>query len=442
VRLHLILGAALMALLPGCAADGSGASVTVRGPWPGRCSTSGERALNAEAQQFCDVVARSGIPVSYEGTRALSTVLATEVDRGQAPDIAVLPSPGEIPRYAQRDLQNIGDVVAADRDRFIPGVVLFADWAVPLKANIKSLVWFAPGAPAPDPNGGWEGLAALTRDPGGTGRGRWCLGMGSAATSGWPGTDWIEDLVLHTHGSDLYERWARGEVAWTSGPIRQAWTDWAELVTGSAPGGADAAATRARALLTNFADARTAMVTTKVTPRCSYEHRAYAELTEADRFVDRLDYRPFPVLGRPPATGADALEVSADYAVLFSPDRPAARTLIGWLASKEGQAGWAHLGALSAHRGLDPGTDYEPGTVQDLATLLQRPGARCFDASDLMPPALRTTFYRGVIDFLGDPASLEPILQHLDEVRVAVNAEQGGTDRALGPQAPACGTRP
>ena len=38
-------------------------------------------------------------------------------------------------------------------------------------------------------------------------QGDWCVGIESGAASGWPGTDWIEDIVLRQAGPDSYNQW-------------------------------------------------------------------------------------------------------------------------------------------------------------------------------------------------------------------------------------------
>ncbi|MFE3187099.1 hypothetical protein ACFXKR_40610, partial [Streptomyces violascens] len=52
----------------------------------------------------------------------------------------------------------------------------------------------------------------------------WCIGMGDDGASGWPGSDWIEDLILQTAGPVLYERWATGALKWTDAPVVNAWS--------------------------------------------------------------------------------------------------------------------------------------------------------------------------------------------------------------------------
>jgi hypothetical protein len=45
------------------------------------------------------------------------------------------------------------------------------------------------------------------------------------------------------------------------------------------------------------------------------------------------------------------------------------------------------------------------------------PATLSFDASDLMPTAMQTAFYQGVLQFVADPAQLPTILGQLDQAR-------------------------
>ena len=35
----------------------------------------------------------------------------------------------------------------------------------------------------------------------------WCLGTADGATSGWPMSDWLEDALLSTRGTGVYDSW-------------------------------------------------------------------------------------------------------------------------------------------------------------------------------------------------------------------------------------------
>src|SRR5712691_5838717 len=69
-----------------------------------------------------------------------------------------------------------------------------------------------------------------------------CAGMADGSRSGWPGTDWIEDIVLHQSGPSVYDRWAAGALPWTSAPIVRAWQTFGQVAAaaGAVHGGLEA----------------------------------------------------------------------------------------------------------------------------------------------------------------------------------------------------------
>ena len=345
--------------------------VTILGTWTGTQET-----------QFKQVLQSFGIPFRYQGTAAQREVLLSKVQSGDPPDIVIMPGIGELAEYAdQHRLKRLNDLYdphqygspwngasAASQDVY---------W-VPVKADLKSIVWYRQGhKPANHP-------APLKS---------WCIGMGDDGASGWPGTDWIEDLVLQRSGPRIYGKWALGrnkkEKWWTSAPVRNAWEAWAR------PFQQDKAAA-AHALLTDH----------RGTPGshgllfggwrgCTLEHqgsfaRSFYEEADAKR-TELMDSAPL-LPGGPSQVRAH--EVTGDFAALFS-DRRQARDLIERLASKEGQQRWAEVAhVFSANREVHP----QDGRVEaEIAERLTGDGPRCLDASDVMAPAVRDAFYEAVL---------------------------------------------
>src|SRR5262249_40260527 len=145
-------------------------------------------------------------------------------------------------------------------------------YAVVVKATLKSLIWYDPKE-LPDfrsqPPRTWDQLVAVSKGLADRGRTPWCMGMGSTPASGWPGTDWIEDVLLHQSGDvDAYRQWTHGDKDWSKGEVRQAWTSWGTIAVGPGMvhGGPGAA------LLTDFGDASSPMFTDP--PRCLLHHQA------------------------------------------------------------------------------------------------------------------------------------------------------------------------
>ncbi|MBO3743040.1 ABC transporter substrate-binding protein [Actinoplanes flavus] len=400
--------AALLTGSGGCAAGGDDAGVTVLASWTGREATAFREVLDR-------FTARTGIRVDYQGTRALNQVLTTEVQKGTPPDIAVLPSPGDLASFVRRGaVRPLDDVIGTGAEQShspqwlrleqIENANGRARYAVAVTTSLKSLIWYDPRR-VPDLSGDttWDGLIRLSDRLSSAGGAAWCMGMGSTPVSGWPGTDWIEDLVLHQAGTAVYQRWSAGQVAWTAPEIRRAWTAWGQVAL--RPG-------HVRGLLfTDFGDAGRAMHTDP--PGCFLHHQASFVAGDGGD----LDFVPFP------SNGARAWEVSADLAGLFT-DKPQARELMRFLATDEAQSIWPTVSrgsVFSANRGVDPAI-YGNAVNRRIAQILTGPAALCFDASDLMPSAMTNAFYRAVLEYLQSPDRLDQILGRLDQVRAAVPA--------------------
>ncbi|BEL04165.1 ABC transporter substrate-binding protein [Actinoplanes sichuanensis] len=399
--------AAVALLLTGTGActGGDRSSVTVLASW-----TGGE--ADAFRQVLDRFTAETGIRVDYQGTRALNQVLTAEVQKGTPPDIAVLPSPGDLGGYVRRSavrpLDDMTDTAQSHSPQWLR-LERIGDtrYAVAVKTSLKSLIWYDPRR-VPDLSGAtpptWDDLVRLSERLGAGDATAWCMGMASTPVSGWPGTDWIEDLVLHRAGTAVYRRWAAGQVAWTAPEIRQAWTAWSQVAL--RPG-----LVRGGVLFTEFGDAGRAMHTDP--PGCFLHHQA--SFVVGDDRGTGLDFVPFP------SERPRAWEVSADLAALFS-DKPEARELIHFLATDEAQSIWpaASRGAVfSANRGVDQAI-YDTPVSRRIAQTLTGEAALCFDASDLMPSAMTNAFYRAVLEYLQSPDDLDTILGRLEQVRTAI----------------------
>src|SRR5690349_21382391 len=106
--------AAVTVLLAGsgaCGVGGDGAGVTVLASWTGGEATAFRKVLDR-------FTAKTGIRVDFQGTRALNQVLTAEVQKGTPPDIAVLPSPGDLASYVRRAaVRPLDDVIDAGAEQ-------------------------------------------------------------------------------------------------------------------------------------------------------------------------------------------------------------------------------------------------------------------------------------------------------------------------------------
>ncbi|ANP50381.1 alpha-glucoside transport system substrate-binding protein [Streptomyces griseochromogenes] len=339
------------------------------------------------------------IHVDYQGSSAESQVLSADMEAGTPPDVVVLTGPGELADYVGRgQLFPVEDL--------IPEKAFSTSWATPLrghvywfplKADIKSIVWYPKGTTGPQ-------LTQAGKRPE-----QWCLGMGSGATSGWPGTDWIEDILLQQSGPRVYQRWARGLLPWQSKEVERAWRTWKDLV--GAGGSRDLVA---RALKTDYQDA--SQLVAQRPRQCMLEHQASFVRTYGPWKDAHGVYQPSSRL-IPGARSRNTWEVSGDLVALLH-DTPQARQLISHLASTDAQQAWnASESGFSVDSAARPAAGSADWHRSLAGALLNREAVRCFDASDAMPPAVRDAFAQATIDFLADPRDLGGLLKNLDSLR-------------------------
>ncbi|MGH4014795.1 MAG: ABC transporter substrate-binding protein [Pseudonocardiaceae bacterium] len=407
----------------------------------GACASTGSKGsvslIGTEGNQFEALVdafeKKTGIQVEYKATRAQDQVLLADVQNGTPPDVAALSSPGELAWYKRQGyLQPLGDVIGAQEwSRYSPQWQELARagldelYAVPAEVNLKSMVWFNKKSwPQPVP----ETLEQLiARSPTAAGeRSTWCMGLSSGVTSGWPGTDWIEDILLQRSGARVYQQWAAGADAqpWNSPLMAETWAIWGAAVTGPGQvrGGTKAA------LLTAFEDAGRPMFGDSP-GGCLLEHQAsfmtrdYQDYDNAPQPGTDFDFVEFENLdGTPPAAPERSWIVAADMVVMFN-RTPQAEQLVQFLASEEAQRLLPGEGRFSAHQNVRP--DAYPNDVsRRIADVLTGSETLCFDASDIMPATMRNAFYRATQEYLSDGAQLGALLENLQKVRDGLPRER------------------
>lgn len=393
----------------GCAAFAA-PTLTMLGPWTG----GEERAFRTVLGRFTE---RTGIEVRYQGTRAVNQVLQADVQKGQAPDVAALPSAGELARYARsNDLIPLRSGTLSEQQygqqwRQLLNLGKAERYAVPVKADLKSVVWFNTRVSDRKPRT-WDELRTLTSDLIGRGLTPWCLGLEANSTSGWPGTDWIEDILLRQAGLANYQKWVAGALPWTSPEVKQAWSRWGELIglPGAVRGG------QSGALLTYFLDAQKTMFDSP--PGCVLEHLpSFAIGGYPPESQQRFDFFPFPATVE---NGPPAFHVGVNLAGMFR-DSNAGRELMAFLASEEAQKIWPGLDGSTAfsvnERVRDSGLYDNRAVSKQVAQILTSNNTLCLDASDVMPGELADAFSRGVLTFVANPSRLDDVLEGLDKVQ-------------------------
>ncbi len=372
--------------------DLAGTKVTVFGP-----ESSDEEA--GSLQDALDVfAAETGIEIVYTGARDFSDQINAQAAGGNPPDIAVFPQPGKLADFARQGLilPLPDDVDAAVQANWPEAWNAFGNvdgtqYGIPTKADLKSLVWYNVQGFA---DGGyeipqtWDELKALTNQMIADGVTPWCVGIESGPATGWPFTDWVEDLTLRFQGSEFYDQWVAHEIPFNTPEMEAIWTEildlWNTPDAVFAAGGSIAA--------TPFGDNGVPLVEGD----CMMHRQASffaAFLPEGTTtgpdgqintfYFPAVDPNTRPVLGAGTLVAAfrDAPEVWAVMEYFSTPEYATNRQ-----KAQAARKGGGLSGFLSAANGQDMSA-YQPLEQGFIEILLTADVVR-FDGSDLMPAAV------------------------------------------------------
>ena len=419
LRLRLVSLFALFALVGAGACTAApegqlGGIVHVVGSWDG----TEEDAFMAMVRPFEQ---QSGVTVQYVGTRDLNGMLWEGVAKGHPPDVAGLPGPGQMAEFARHGaLKDVGNVIDLG-DYKLDTVPTFIDLGtvdgrlvgVFIKATLKGLIWYNPSVYTQEPPATWDDLQTSASRALRPGTSIWCVALESESTSGWPGTDWIEDIVLRQSGPSVYDDWVSGRLPWTSPEIRTGFDTFGSVVE-NANGGS------ALELTTKFQDGGNGLFHSP--PTCLFHHQATFMTqffkSEAGAHVGEYDFFPFPQID---PRYANSVTGGGDLFGMFN-DTPQARALMRYLITPEAQSIWVKRGgALSVNTRV---TDYPDDISRRAAQVLTSADRFRFDGSDLMPEQMNEAFLQGILDYVRDPNTLDDVLERLDATQREINSTE------------------
>ena len=340
----------------------------------------------------------NGVEVQYIGSADWEAEINTQVAGGTAPDISIFPQPGKLADFAREGyVVPLSDEAAASAAEnwseawTVFGNVDDVQYGVPVKADLKSLVWYQPAAfeaagyAVPTTFDEFTALVAEMAAAGGPKP--LCVGIESGQATGWPFTDWVEDMVLRQHGADVYDQWVSHEIPFNDERIVSTMQTVVDLWSED-----NVYASSGTIAATAFQDNGQPLVDGDC-----YMHRQAsffsAFIPEGTAFADgsegAVDVFYFPdINGDKPVLGAGTLaaafnerpEVHALLAYMATPEYAMARQQ----AQAELKGGGAALsGFLSAAQGQDPSV-YQP-LEQSFLEILESAAIVRFDGSDLMP---------------------------------------------------------
>jgi len=395
------------------APDLSGQDVTIFGPW-----------LSPEDDIFRSMIAyfteATGANVTYTGSDGFEQQIVIDAEAGSPPNIAVFPQPGLAADLAERGLltplgNDMGSWVA---DNYAAGpswvdLGTYADangddqfYGFFYNVNVKSLVWYVPenfedaGYDVP---GSMEELIALSEQMIADGETPWCIGLGSGPATGWPATDWVEDIMLRTQSPEVYDQWVANEIPFNDPRIINAIDTFGMFAKNDdmVAGGSAAVGS------TDFRDSPAGLFTSP--PQCYLHKQASfipAFMPEDVVIGEDADFFYFPSfegenLGNPVLGGGTLMAVTeasdATMAFMEFLKQPLAHEVM-----------MAQTGFLTPHSSVNLDA-YADATLRGQGEILQNATTFRFDASDLMPGAVgQGSFWTGMVDYVGG-ASAEDV---------------------------------
>ena len=388
------------------ATDLSGEQVTVFGPWLGPDQEVVEKVLAYFA-------AATGADVRYTGSDSFEQQIVVDAEAGSAPNVAVFPQPGLVSDMAARGfIAPLGSETADwGRENYAAGDswVDLSTFKGPdgnddvfglfYKVDVKSLVWYVPetfedfGYDIPQ---SMEELKALTDQMVADGNTPWCIGLGSGGATGWPATDWVEDMMLRTQDPGVYDQWVSNEIPFTDPRVVNAIEEFGYFARNDdyVSGGAGAVAS------TDFRDSPKGLFASP--PQCLMHRQASfipAFFPEGTEVGLDADFFYFPAYAEKDL-GSPVLGAGTLWSI--TNDSKGARALMEFLKSPIGHEVWmAQQGFLTPHKGVN--TDiYATDTLKKMGEILLSADTFRFDASDLMPGGVGAgSFWTGMVGYAG-----------------------------------------
>src|SRR5579859_2080991 len=380
-----------------------------------------------EQDSFRAVVApftkASGMTVNIEATRDLNAALTIRLRGNSPPDIAILPNPGQMQQLAAHNqlvrLDSFLDMSTLRQNYLQPWIDLGSYhgglYALFYKIANKGTVWYNPGqfqALGVQTPTTWTALLAISDKIAAAGNYPWSMGVESAASSGWPATDWITEIYLKQSGPDMYDQWWQHQLSWTHESIKSAFQMLGQIV-----GGKQYIRGAPQSILqTSFQDATYAPFTSPPQAYMNYLGDFAAGFIEA-QFPNAkpgtdFDFFPFPTID-PRFQGA--VTGGADVVVAMK-DNDAVRKLITYLATADAQNIWVKRGGFtSANRSVDLAA-YPNPVAQNSVKMLTSASNFKFGAGDLMPPTVQAAFWRGALAFIADQRQLDSLLSTIEAI--------------------------
>jgi alpha-glucoside transport system substrate-binding protein len=393
--------------------DLKGETLTIFGPWRG----DDEAHVQVVLEYFRQA---TGADVKYSSSENYEQQVVIDTQAGSPANVTILPQPGLIADLATKGF--LTPLADADKQWMVDNYGAGQSWVdigtakdkdgkpqffgFAYKTDVKSLVWYSPenfkdaGYEIPKT---MEELVALSDKIVADGGKPWCIGLGSGGATGWPATDWIEDIMLRTQTGEVYDKWVKNEIKFTDPAVIGAMDIFGSFAKNDkyVDGGAAGVAS------TDFRDSPKGLFGTP--PKCYMHHQASfipSFFPEGTKVGEDADFFYFPTYAAKADLGKPVLGAGTLFTI--SKDSKSARAFIEYLKLPLAHELWmADGGFLTPLKSANPAA-YANDAARKQGDIMATASTFRFDGSDLMPGKIGAgAFWTGMVDFVGGKSSAE-----------------------------------
>ncbi|MDD5468733.1 MAG: hypothetical protein PHS96_13100 [Anaerolineales bacterium] len=368
-----------------CMGASVGDTLTVMYQWTG----AEEEKINAIFKPFVDAC---GIEIVAEATRD-AAVLDTRV-KSTPPDILFWPTTAPLTLYTDQ-LKDLGELSANAEnyaDYWIEMGAMDGRWlALPVKADIKSIIWYSPvqfeafGYEIPAT---FEELESLVEQMVADDNVPWSMGFESGPATGWTGSDFIQDLLLAQQGPGYVMDLIAGSISYDDVGVVNAyetyvkWASDEKYTVGGATGTVNTPFLDA--IYKVFSDPPEAMM---VKQSGFAGGEIVKQFPDLEYGVD-FDFFAFP--------GAQGMQGGADFLMAFG-DSAATKAMVAYLTSAEGASAWAQAGFDLSPNELANGLYQDVQLAKKSEALAQATGFTP-DLGDTIPAPFGEAEWKAIIE--------------------------------------------
>jgi alpha-glucoside transport system substrate-binding protein len=373
----------------------------------------------------------TGGSMNFTGTRDITAILTTRVEGGDPPDVAIPAEIGLFQRFASEgqlvplsSCEGLEDTVRNNYpESFIElGTVDGTLYGFFMKTDTKATVWYNPqffeenGYEPLDADSSFDDLVQLSdqilqdREDGNHNAAPWSMGMdtGAAGGSGFPGSDWIQQILLNEAGTEVYDGVVDGSIPFTDPRVKDAWEKFGQIALTEGyvvQGGGDAINA------TNFMDATFPPFQSPPSAAMTYLG-GFASAFIAQQFPEAQpgeDYDFFTFPGGRVTGGANIVYAFDDSETTCS--------FLNWLAGAEAQQIWVERGGFTSVN-QEVSLDAYPDEVarRQAEQLIEAETFR-FDLDDAIGGSFQDALLSGVLRYLSNPGDLDGILSGIESSR-------------------------